>query len=140
MVNEQSEYSEEKVREKMKEKSEHLCKLNGNIFTKKTVKDIIKIYESQIKFWQKRAKRLEIMLIKKRYNMKHNCNCCGIPIFLYKKGDNLCYGCGALFKMTHEEVMQGCYQTRFTAGIHRQALGFAYSHCLEEREKANKHE
>jgi len=64
------------------------------------------------------------------------CNVCGMPMYLIK--DKTCYGCKTLFAMKHEEVMKGDYQTRFTSGIHRQALNFAYTHCVQSYEEGYK--
>jgi hypothetical protein len=66
----------------------------------------------------------------------HHCSVCHLPDYFWKKGDDkACFSCRQLFSMTHDAVMKGDYQTRFTEGIHRQALGFVYHHCLDERSK-----
>jgi hypothetical protein len=69
----------------------------------------------------------------------HICDVCGSPSFLWKKGDDkTCYGCRTLFSMSWQDIKKGDYQTRFTAGIHRQALAFAYHNALIAQEEAVK--
>lgn len=85
------------------------------------------------------VKILEKKLNQKRFGKIHCCQVCLSPQFLWKVGDgDICFSCKQLFSLSHDEVMKGDYQTRFTSGIHRQALGFANHNSLEEREICEK--
>jgi len=85
---------------------------------------------------EKENAELQQKLREKFLGANNYCQVCGIPMYLIK--DKTCYGCKTLFAMKHEEVMKGDYQTRFTSGIHRQALNFAYTHCVQSYEEGYK--